>query len=89
MRELITLWQRVLGDPPDEKQFAIWLELHTADTVRRAILKTAIKNQQLTGNMSDDHKFRFASRVMISVTTQSEYVEEQRALRQNGANNAA
>jgi hypothetical protein len=71
MRELTTLWERTLGIPPNEQQFAIWVELHRPDVVRRAILKTAIKNQQLNGTMSPDHKFRFASRVMLTLTEQA------------------
>lgn len=69
--ELMTLWERTLGTLPNEQQFAIWTELHSQDTVRRAILKTAIKNQQLNGTMSPDHKFRFASRVMMTLTEQA------------------
>jgi hypothetical protein len=71
LTELVTLWERTLGAPPNEQQFAIWAELHTRDTIRRAILKTAIKNQQLNGTMSPDHKFRFASRVMMTLTDQA------------------
>jgi hypothetical protein len=71
MRELILLWERTLGTLPSEQQFAIWSELHTQDIIRRAILKTAIKNQQLNGTMSSDHKFRFASRVMMTLTEQA------------------
>jgi hypothetical protein len=71
LTELVTLWERTLGAPPNEQQFAIWTELHSQDTVRRAILKTAIKNQQLNGTMSPDHKFRFASRVMMTLSEQA------------------
>lgn len=71
LTELITLWERTLGTPPNEQQFAIWAELHSQGTVRRAILKTAIKNQRLNGTMSPDHKFRFASRVMMTLTEQA------------------
>jgi hypothetical protein len=71
MLELITLWEKTLGTPPNEQQFAIWTELHTQVIVRRAILKTAIKNQQLNGAMSSDHKFRFASRVMMTLSEQA------------------
>lgn len=71
LTELMTLWQRTLGTPPNEQQLAIWTELHSQDAVRRAILKTAIKNQQLNGTMSSDHKFRFASRVMMTLTEQA------------------
>jgi hypothetical protein len=72
MRELITLWERTLGTLPSEQQFAIWSELHTQDIIRRAVLKTAIKNQTMGGTMSSDHKFRFASRVMMTLSAQRE-----------------
>ena len=70
MRELINLWQRTLGDPPNDRQFEIWAASHTEDIIRRAILKTATKNQTMGGTMSDDHRIRFASKVMITLTTQ-------------------
>jgi hypothetical protein len=65
MQQLITLWERTLGTPPADDQFVIWLESHESDIVRRAILKTAIKNKTL-GGMSQDHKVRFASKVMLT-----------------------
>jgi hypothetical protein len=72
MRELITLWERTLGTPPIEQQFIIWVELHPVDIVRRGILKAAAKNQTMGGAMSDDHKVRFASKVMLTLSAQRE-----------------
>ncbi len=72
MRELITLWERILGTSPSEKQFVIWTESHTADVVRHGILRAAAKNQQMGGTMSQDYKIRFASKVMLTATNQRE-----------------
>jgi hypothetical protein len=79
MRELMTLWERTLGTPPADEQFVIWTESHTADIVRRAILKTATKNQTLGGRMTQDHRVRFASRVMLTLSAQQ---DEHRANRE-------
>jgi hypothetical protein len=68
--ELISLWQRTLGTPPSDAQFVIWTESHPSDIVRSAILKTASKNQMLGGTMSPDHKIRFASKVMLTLSAQ-------------------
>ena len=70
MDELITLWERTLGNPPSEQQFVIWTESHDAGVVRQAILKTATKNQTMGGLMSTDHKIRFASKVMLTWSAQ-------------------
>jgi hypothetical protein len=72
MRQLINLWERTLGTPPSEQQFVIWSESHDAKIVRQAILKTATKNQQMGGTMSEDHKIRFASKVMLTLSAQRE-----------------
>jgi len=82
MHELRTLWERTLGTPPPDEQFAIWIELHHPDIVRRAILKTAIKNQQMNRTMSSDHRFRFASRVMMTLTEQAASNAANKRLRQ-------
>jgi hypothetical protein len=71
MHELIQLWGKVLGEPPAPEQFAIWTESYTSEVVRRAILKTATKNQTMGGSMSQDHRIRFASRVMMTLTEQA------------------
>jgi hypothetical protein len=72
MRELMTLWERTLGALPSEQQFVIWAESHAEDIVRKAILKTATKNQMLDGTMTQDHKVRGASKVMTTLTQQTE-----------------
>jgi hypothetical protein len=72
MRELMMLWTKVLGTPPSEQQFVIWVESHDADIVRQAILKTATKAQTLGGTMCEDHKIRFASKVMLTLSAQKE-----------------
>ena len=79
MRELMNLWERTLGNPPTESQFVIWTESHAADIVRQAILKTATKNQTLDGSMSEDHKVRFASKCMITLSAQREQYTANRA----------
>ena len=72
MRELKSLWERTLGTPPADEQFIIWVESHQRDIVRRAVLKTATKNQTMAGTMSLDHKVRFASKVMLTLSAQRE-----------------
>jgi hypothetical protein len=83
MRQLINLWERTLGTPPSEQQFVIWAESHDVKVVRQAILKTATKNQTLGGTMSEDHKVRFASKVMLTLSAQrKEHAENREKLRQ-------
>ena len=62
------MWERVLGTPPAKAQFELWTELHSLETIRRGILKTGTKNMAMHGTMSDDHKIRFASKVMNTKT---------------------
>ena len=78
--DLISLWERVLGSPPSKEQFAIWAELHSLETMHRAILKTAIKNQKMGGSMTQDHRERFASKVMDSKTHDRQKAAGQRYL---------
>jgi hypothetical protein len=85
MRELIELWKKVLGVPPSEQEFIIWLESHPADVVRRGILKAATKNMQMGGTMSQDHAVRFASKVMLTAEAAQEYVTRQHELRRSVA----
>jgi hypothetical protein len=71
--DLKSLWAKVLGQPvPSEQQFLIWMESHPSDVVRYGILRTATKNQTLGGTMSDDHRIRFASKVMLTLSAQRE-----------------
>lgn len=75
---LINLWAKTLGKPtPSEQQFVIWMESHPSDVVRYGILRTATKNQMMGGSMSQDHRIRFASKVMLTLS----------ALRQENATN--
>lgn len=64
------LWAKFLGTPPSDSQFDLWLALHSENTVRHGILKTAEKNMAMRGTMTADHKLRFASKVMNSSTAQ-------------------
>jgi hypothetical protein len=80
---LVNLWERTLGTLPPEQQFVIWSESHTPDIVRQAILKTATKNQTMNGGMSQDHKIRFASKVMLTLSSlREEHAANREKLRQ-------
>jgi hypothetical protein len=77
------LWENALGEPPAREQFIIWAELHSAVIIRQAILKTAMKNQNLKGAMDSDHRLRYASKVMLTLTAQKEeHAENREKLRQ-------
>jgi hypothetical protein len=80
MRELIELWEKVLGTPPSEKQFVIWSESHAPDVIRHGILKASVKNQQMGGTMSLDHAIRFASKCMLTLGASREETTRQHAL---------
>ena len=77
--DLISLWQRVLGIPPSKEQFEIWVELHSLETIKHGILKTAVKNQNRGGTMSHDHRERFASKVMSTKTHDPQKAAGQRS----------
>ena len=78
-----TLWENALGEPPAREQFVIWAELHSAVIIRQAILKTAMKNQSLKGAMDLDHRLRYASKVMQTLTERvAEHAVNQEKLRQ-------
>lgn len=79
MRELIELWTKLLGETPAPVQFELWLAMYPVDIVRRGILKTAEKNLSLNQTMSQDHKVRFASRVMRTASEASAEHAENRA----------
>jgi hypothetical protein len=70
MNELKRMWAKLLGTVPSNSQFEFWAAAHSPETVQHGILKTAQKNLTLGGTMSDDHKIRFASKVMLSSTRQ-------------------
>lgn len=78
--DLKMLWENTLGESPTKEQFAIWYALYPTETIRKAILKTAMKNQSLRGQMSQDHRMRFASRVMMTLTQQAAEHAANRAL---------
>lgn len=59
------LWRSTLGCPPMLEQFGLWAALHTEDVIKKAILRTARKNIELGGTMSQEYRVRFASRVML------------------------
>jgi hypothetical protein len=75
--ELKELWTRTLGELPAPKQFELWLSLHTPETVRVGIQKTAMKNLQLNRTMTTDRKIRFASKVMQNRTYDPQRIEGQ------------
>jgi len=79
MHELIELWKKLLGEPPTEQQFLIWGELYPVGIIRKGVLKTAIKNQNLGGTMTQDHRIRFANRVMQSAAKDVEVNAANRA----------
>lgn len=79
LTELKTLWGRLLGEVPSDQQWAFWATTHSLDIIRHGILKTAQKSLSMGGTMSDDHKLRFASKVML---TQQARNEENRANRE-------
>jgi hypothetical protein len=65
---LKALWTSVLGNPPVDEQFNLWLALHTVEVIRQAIIKTAAKNLSQGKTMDGDYKVRFASKVMLVAT---------------------
>ena len=78
---LKVLWEKTLGVLPADEQFAIWEELHSPETIRKAILKTAMKNQGMNGQMTPEHRLRFASKVMSTLTAQDvEHAKNREAL---------
>ena len=86
---LCILWENTLGtlgtlgERPTKEQWAIWEALYPVDVIRKAILKTAMKNQSMNGEMSHDYRLRFASRVMMTAVQQSaEHAENREHLRQ-------
>jgi hypothetical protein len=46
--------------------------MYPVEIIRKGILKTAIKNQNLGGTMTQDHRLRFANRVMQSALKDAE-----------------
>ena len=65
MNELKALWGRLLGQIPSDAQFDFWTAMHSPEVIEHSILKTTQKNLSVNGTMSQDHKVRFASKVML------------------------
>ena len=65
--ELRTLWDKLLGSPPDLVQFEVWGLAHSFAVVQHGIVKTAEKNMALHRQMSDDHRLRYCSSVMNNI----------------------
>ena len=63
-KELMEVWEKLLGRTPDESQFDVWIAQHDPAVVRYGIMKTAAKNLALNRLMDDDHRARYASSVM-------------------------
>lgn len=63
--KLQELWRSTLGCPPMLEQFGLWAALHAEDVIKKGILRTARKNIELGGTMSQEYRVRFASRVML------------------------
>jgi len=83
LTQLIQLWKSTMGNPPSPEQFAIWGALHSPEVIRKAIVKTAVRSQTMNGRMEQDHRLRFASKVMMSLTEQySQNAQNQDRLRQ-------
>lgn len=58
------LWESLLPiEVPDDKQFALWLRLHSLDVVAYGLDETAKKFRRVNG-MSLDHAIRFCSACM-------------------------
>jgi len=70
--ELKALWGRLLGQIPNEQQFDFWSAMHSPEVIKQGILKTAQKNLSIGGTMCDDHRIRFASRVMNTLSARDE-----------------
>jgi hypothetical protein len=68
---LTILWTSTIGEAPAPQQFSVWETLHAPDVICRAIIKTAIKNQTMSGMMSQDHRIRFCSKVMNTLTNEN------------------
>jgi hypothetical protein len=65
---LMGIWERTIGKAPPAAQFEIWSVMHTPEVIKESILVTARKNLQLGGNMTEEHRGRFASGVMRTRT---------------------
>ena len=61
-QELRQLWERTLSRPLMHEQFGLWAALHTGEVVRLGILRTARKNVELGGTLTQEHRVAMRSR---------------------------
>ena len=86
MNELRTLWDRLLGNPPDLVQFEVWRLSHSFAVVQHGIVKTAEKNMALHRQMVADHRLRYCSSVMNNVEDSPRPLATPRTVMQGAAN---
>ena len=61
---LVHLWEVVVGNHvPSDQQFGIWMELHSFESLVRAVRETGAKQAKRRGTMCADHLIRFCSKV--------------------------
>ena|SRR2546425_5307362 len=67
------LWKTLLpGAPiPSQQQFDLWLDLHTPESLVKAIKGTARKRNSLNGQMSLEYLVRYCSKAANSAKTYS------------------
>lgn len=76
--DLKNTWAKLLGTIPSDAQFDFWAAMHSPETIRHGILKACQKNLSTGCAMSDDHKVRFASKVMLTSTAQKSAGQKQK-----------
>lgn len=65
LENALTVWTSLFeGEPPSREQFAIWTLKYSEDVVGKGFIATAVHNQKMSGEMTLNHRIRFASRVM-------------------------
>ena len=69
----MSLWDCTLTSTPTEQQFHLWGSLYPFDVIQLGIQRTAKKNLELAGQMTPEHRIRFASKVM---STRVEILQE-------------
>ena len=65
-------WGRLVGRTPSDQQFEFWSVKHSPEVIKQGILNAAQTHLSSGRTMSDDHKLRFASKVMLTLSTQRE-----------------
>jgi hypothetical protein len=68
--DLKSVWDLLFPNSfvPADSQFAVWLLLHDAETVKASFVRLAAKNAKLGQAMTPDYMIRFASSVMNRIT---------------------